>query len=122
VRCWGTDLQVIDGDREITRGKHVLAADFAAKGRSGDPAMPGAVGTLSLYIDDIAVGSSDIVTQPGMFNACGDGICVGRDDGSPSRPPTRRRSGSPAARSTRSSSTYQANATSTTRHRSAGGS
>jgi arylsulfatase len=78
----GTTLQVIDADREITTGPHLFSAEFAAKGRSGDPTMPGAAGTLTLYVDDQAVGSRDIVTQPGLFNAVGDGICVGRDDGS----------------------------------------
>ncbi len=82
----GTTLQTVDADREITAGQHVFSADFAAKGPSGDSAMPGANGTLTLYIDDHAVGSADITTQPGLFNAVGDGICVGRDDGSPVTP------------------------------------
>jgi arylsulfatase len=82
----GTSLQTVTADREITRGRHVFVADFIAKGRSGDPAMPGAAGTVTLYIDDQAVGSADIITQPGLFNAVGDGICVGRDDGSPVTP------------------------------------
>lgn len=44
--------------------------------------MPGATGTLTLYIDQAAVGSGDIITQPGFFCVVGDGICVGRADGS----------------------------------------
>ncbi|MEJ8670154.1 hypothetical protein WKI71_22260 [Streptomyces sp. MS1.AVA.1] len=82
----GTDLQVVDADREIPSGKHVLTADFAASGRSTDPAMPGASGTLTLYVDDQEVGRDDIVTQPGNFCVVGDGICVGRDDASPVTP------------------------------------
>ncbi|MFR9799535.1 sulfatase-like hydrolase/transferase [Streptomyces sp. MS06] len=82
----GSDLQVVDGDREIPPGKHLLAAEFAAAGRSTDEARPGAVGTLTLYVDDQAVGSHDIVTQPGNFCIVGDGICVGRDDASPVTP------------------------------------
>jgi hypothetical protein len=78
----GSHLQVIDADRDLSPGGHVLTAEFVAKGRSGDPAMPGAAGTLTLYIDDQPVGSSDIVTQPGFFCVVGDGICVGRDDAS----------------------------------------
>jgi len=78
----GTHLQVVDADREITPGGHVFSAEFAARGRSTDPAMPGAAGTLTLYLDDQAVGSADIVTQPGFFCVVGDGIRVGRDDGS----------------------------------------
>ncbi|MFF7641940.1 sulfatase-like hydrolase/transferase [Streptomyces canus] len=79
----GTHLQVVDADREIPPGKHVLTAEFAANGRNPDPALPGAVGTLTLYMDDQEIGSDDIVTQPGYFCAVGDGICVGRDAASP---------------------------------------
>ncbi len=73
-------------DREITPGAHVLTAEFAATGRSADPHMPGAAGTLTLYVDDQAVGGGEIVTQPGYFCVVGDGICVGRDDASPVTP------------------------------------
>jgi arylsulfatase len=82
----GTHLQEIVADRDLTPGGHVLTAEFVATGRNDDPAMPGAVGTLTLYVDDQAVGSSQIVTQPGLFCAVGDGICVGRDDASPVTP------------------------------------
>ncbi|MFC8272647.1 arylsulfatase [Streptomyces sp. NPDC057271] len=82
----GSNLQVVDADRELPPGKHVLTAEFAANGRNGDPAMPGATGTLTLYMDDQEVGREDIVTQPGSFCVVGDGICVGRDDASPVTP------------------------------------
>jgi arylsulfatase len=78
----GTKLQDVIADRVLTTGPHVVAADFAARGPSPDPAMPGTVGTLTLYIDDEAVGSGEIVTQPGYFCLTGDGICVGRDSAS----------------------------------------
>ena len=48
--------------------------------------MPGFAGTATLYIDDEAVGSGHIVTQPGYFCLIGDGICVGRDSASPVTP------------------------------------
>ncbi|RRR84094.1 arylsulfatase [Streptomyces sp. RP5T] len=79
----GSRLQVVDADQDIPPGKHVLTAEFAASGRSADPAMPGTEGTLILYLDDEEVGSDHIVTQPGFFCVVGDGICVGRDDASP---------------------------------------
>lgn len=60
----------------------MLAADFAASGPSSDAAMPGTEGTLTLYVDDVEVGSGRIVTQPGYFCLTGDGICVGRDSAS----------------------------------------
>ncbi|MEU2747537.1 arylsulfatase [Streptomyces collinus] len=82
----GSNLQVVDAGREIPPGKHVLTAEFAAHGRSTDAALPGAAGTLTLYVDDQEVGSHNIVTQPGSFCIVGDGICVGRDDASPVTP------------------------------------
>jgi arylsulfatase len=82
----GSHLQVVQADREITPGPHVFTTEFTATGRSQDPAMPGATGTLTLYLDDQPVGSGDIITQPGYFCIVGDGICVGRNDGSPITP------------------------------------
>lgn len=82
----GTHLQVVDADRDIPSGKHIFTAEFTANGRNPDPRMPGATGTLALYVDDQQVGSGDIVTQPGYFCVVGDGICVGRDDSSPVTP------------------------------------
>ncbi len=38
-------------------------------------------GTLTLYIDDKAVGSGEIKTQPGNFSLVGEGLCIGRDGG-----------------------------------------
>jgi len=78
----GTHLQDVVADRPLTPGSHVLTADFQASGASTDPAMPGTAGTLTLYVDDEAVGSGSIVTQPGYFCLTGDGICVGRDSSS----------------------------------------
>ena len=40
-------------------------------------------GTLTLYVDDKAVGSAQIRTQPGNFSLVGEGLCVGRDSGEP---------------------------------------
>ena len=53
-----------------------------ATGKSDNPLMPGATGTLTLYVDSEAVGSGQITTQPGVFCLTGDGISVGRDSGS----------------------------------------
>lgn len=78
----GTVLQDVVADTELPAGDHVLAAEFAASGPSSDPAMPGAEGTLTLYLDGAAIGSGRIITQPGYFCLTGDGICVGRDSAS----------------------------------------
>ncbi len=82
----GTHLQDVVADRDITPGEHIYTAEFIVKGKNEDPAMPGFAGTLTLYMDDEAVGSGAIVTQPGAFCLVGDGICVGRDSGSPVSP------------------------------------
>ena len=82
----GSHLQLVESDREIDTGEHLLVADFAVAGPSQDPQLPGFAGKLTLYIDGEAVGSSDIVTQPGFFCLVGDGICVGRDSASPVTP------------------------------------
>ncbi len=82
----GTTVQTITADRDLTPGSHVLTAEFVAEGRSEDPMMAGARGTLTLYVDGDVVGSDVIVTQPGLFCAVGDGLCVGRDDASPVTP------------------------------------
>ncbi|MGA7397921.1 MAG: hypothetical protein WBW62_10795, partial [Solirubrobacterales bacterium] len=75
----GSILQDVVSEVEITPGPHVYTAEFKMEGPSPDPAMPGASGKLTLYVDDQAVGSETIVTQPGYFCLTGDGICVGRD-------------------------------------------
>ncbi|WP_324614578.1 sulfatase-like hydrolase/transferase [Streptomyces sp. NRRL WC-3618] len=71
---------------EVLKGYPQNPIEFAATSRNADPAMPGAAGRLTLYMDDQEIGSYDIVTQPGYFCVVGDGICVGRDDASPVTP------------------------------------
>lgn len=78
----GTILQDVVADTPLQPGAHVCTAEFVADGPSQDPAMPGTAGTLTLYVDDHAVGSAALVTQPGAFCLTGDGICVGRDSAS----------------------------------------
>ena len=78
----GTILQDVVSDAEITTGRHVFSAEFAAEGPNDDPQMPGTKGTLTLYIDDDPVASAPLVTQPGNFCLTGDGISVGRDSAS----------------------------------------
>jgi arylsulfatase len=82
----GTHLQTIEADREITAGRHALAVEFVVSGPSTEPGQPGFAGTATLFIDDEAVGSGEIITQPGNFCLVGDGISVGRDSASPVTP------------------------------------
>jgi len=91
----GDRRQEIVSDAPIPSGRHVLSAEFQ---KTGDDAATGsATGTLTLFIDEDAVGSEEIITQPGMFALAGDGLAVGRDSGSPVthayRPPNTFRGG-----------------------------
>ena len=82
----GTKLYDIVADTDISPGSHIFTAQFASKGQSTDPTIPGFAGTLTLYIDTTRVGEGEIITQPGNFCLVGDGICVGRDSASPVTP------------------------------------
>ena len=64
--------------RRCRPGKCVLSAAFVREGTD----MP-THGTLTLYINEKAVGSAQIRTQPGYFSLDGEGLCVGRDSGEP---------------------------------------
>jgi arylsulfatase A-like enzyme len=70
--------QMVESAQAAPTGKHFLSAAFE---REGDD-MP-THGTLTLYIDDEAVGSAEIKTQPGNFSLVGEGLAVGRDGGEP---------------------------------------
>jgi len=78
----GTHLQEFVADRELSVGERLCVAEFVATGPSADPHMPGATGTLTLYVDADAVASGILTTQRGYFCLTGDGISVGRDSGS----------------------------------------
>ena len=79
---WLSDnRQLITSDAGLEPGRHVLTAEFAKTGN--DPENASATGVLTLYVDDEKVGQGEIMTQPGFFALCGDGLCVGRDSGSP---------------------------------------
>jgi arylsulfatase A-like enzyme len=78
----GTHLQVVRAESELDPGSHVLTAEFRGEGPSTDRDMPGLSGTVTLYVDGVAVGSAPLVTQPAFFCTTADGICVGRDGGS----------------------------------------
>jgi arylsulfatase A-like enzyme len=70
--------QVVASTDVVPSGKHILSAVFVREGTD----MP-THGTLTLYIDDRAVGSAEIKTQPGNFSLVGEGLNVGRDPGEP---------------------------------------
>ncbi|WP_027503451.1 arylsulfatase [Rhodococcus sp. UNC363MFTsu5.1] len=82
----GTEQRNVVADRDIAPGSHVCTAEFTADGKNSDAGKPGFAGTVTLYLDDEQVATGDIVTQPGPFNLVGDGICIGRDSGSPVTP------------------------------------
>jgi arylsulfatase len=70
--------QAVESAEDVPTGKHILSAAFEREGEE----MP-THGTLTLYIDDKAVGSAEIKTQPGNFSLVGEGLNVGRDGGEP---------------------------------------
>jgi len=76
----GERIQTVQAPDPVTPGAHVLTAEFVKTG--DDPATMSATGTLTLYVDTVAVADAEIMTQPGMFSLVGDGLCVGRDSGS----------------------------------------
>ncbi len=78
----GTHLQDVVAETQLTTGRHLCVAEFAASGPSSNPDMPGTEGTLTLYVDGQQVAQRTMVTQPGYFCLTGDGICVGRDSSS----------------------------------------
>jgi arylsulfatase len=80
----GERIQKVSSDKDVPTGKHVLSAEFSKTGE--EETTLSAIGTLTLYIDDQAVGDAEVVTQPGFFALTGDGLCVGRDSGSPVSP------------------------------------
>ncbi|HXY88083.1 MAG TPA: arylsulfatase [Candidatus Acidoferrales bacterium] len=77
----GEDIQKVTSNVEISTGRHVFTAGFNKTGQ--DPQTGSALGTLTLFIDTEQVGQAEIKTQPGSFGLSGNGLCVGRDPGSP---------------------------------------
>jgi hypothetical protein len=77
----GERRQLVSSDVELEPGPHVLTAEFVKTG--SDPQTGSAIGALTLYVDDAEAGGTEITTQPGVFSLSGDGLCVGRDSGSP---------------------------------------
>ncbi len=80
----GEDVQKISSSGEVPTGRHVYSAEFQKTGQ--DPQTRSFLGTLNLYIDNKLIGKAQIKTQPGKFSIAGEGLCVGRDSGSPVSP------------------------------------
>ncbi|MCJ7445781.1 MAG: arylsulfatase [Methanotrichaceae archaeon] len=80
----GVDIQKVVSEVEISTGRHVFSAEFQKTDQ--DPQTRSFLGTLNLYIDNKKAGEAKIKTQPGRFSIAGEGLCVGRDSGSPVSP------------------------------------
>jgi arylsulfatase A-like enzyme len=76
--------QYIRSENDITAGRHVFTAAFTKSGV--DDATKSTIGEVKLYIDDAVVGKGEAMIQPGSWSLAGDGLCVGRDGGSPVSP------------------------------------
>ena len=72
--------QQLSSPDEIGVGQHVLGMEFAKEGH-GD--LGEGLGTVTLYVDDLAVAKGEFKTQPGHFALCGEGLTVGRDSSDP---------------------------------------
>ena len=66
--------------RDRRRQPTCSAMEFAKEGH-GEHGE--ALGTATLYVDDLAVAKSEWKTQPGHFALCGEGLTVGRDSSDP---------------------------------------
>ena len=91
----GEHIQTVEADEPVPTGHVVVSASFD---RENDE-LP-AAGTLTLHIRDQAVGSGQIMTQPGKFGLGGGGLVVGASgiepvvDGYPGAAPHRFSGGS----------------------------
>ncbi len=74
----GEHVQTIESTEAVPLGHVVLSATFE-KQNQGLPTQ----GTLTLHIRDEAVGSAQIMTQPGKFGLGGGGLIVGRSGAEP---------------------------------------
>jgi arylsulfatase A-like enzyme len=80
----GERVQQVSAEVDLPPGTHVLTAEFEKTG--DDDETKGAIGTLTLYVDTVPVGSGDVLTQPGMFGLSGGGLAVGRSGASSPSP------------------------------------
>jgi arylsulfatase A-like enzyme len=76
----GENEQTVTSDAAVPSGSRVVTAEFQKTG--DDEKTMSATGTLTLYVDTAAVGSGELMTQPGMFGLSGGGASVGRGNGS----------------------------------------
>jgi len=72
--------QHVSSNVDIPAGLCVLGMAFE---KTGNDAQFSSLGTVTLYINDEAVGEVDMKTQPGKFMLAGEGLNVGKDRGSP---------------------------------------
>ncbi len=75
----GISEQRIVASEDVPTGENLILS--AAFEKDGEESPGVATGTLSLYHGDHKVGTGRIRMQPGNFELCGAGLCVGRDSG-----------------------------------------
>jgi arylsulfatase A-like enzyme len=63
---------------ELKPGKYTLGMEFV---REKTGKYHESIGKTTLYVNDKAVTSGPMKTQPGKFTLSGDGLCIGRDSG-----------------------------------------
>jgi arylsulfatase len=72
----GEEIQRVSGRADLSPGRHLYSAEFVVTGRHDTTPSP--VGTLTLHVDETAVGDAPFRTQPGKFGLAGGGLAVGR--------------------------------------------
>ncbi len=76
----GLAEQVVVSEQAVPPGAHVLGVEFTRT----DMTPEATLGTLNLFVDGTGVGElTDVKTQLGKFNLCGEGLNIGRDGGAP---------------------------------------
>ena len=70
--------QVLVSTGVVGPGEHVVGVEFE---KESIGAGREAVGTATLYVDDLAVRKAPWKTQPGHFSLAGEGLSIGRDSG-----------------------------------------
>ena len=76
----GETEQSVVSESPVPSGQCALGVEFE---KTGEDEQHSSLGTVTLYINEMKVGTSEIKTQPGKFMLGGDGLNIGKDLGSP---------------------------------------
>ncbi len=72
----GITEQQFLADEVLTAGEHLIGVSFTKEGQNKTGEF---TGSLELHVDGRVAAQGPMITQPGLFSLCGEGLCVGRD-------------------------------------------